>query len=253
MPFGVRAVLAAVLVLAAACTSAPPPVRAPSPTPPALPTPAVAPTLDPAAPALRYVVLGDSYSIGTSVSGPERWPDQLMARLAADPPGRRLELVDNLAVNGQTSGTVLRTQLMPLDQLRPEFVSLLLGVNDVVQGVDEATYASNTTGILDTLLRHLPPTRIVCVETPDYTVTPAGASFGDPVVQRAGIERTNRTLQRLCEARGIRFVGGIFAVSQGAGSDRTLVASDGLHPSGAQYSRWVDLIEPVVRELLETP
>ena len=32
--------------------------------------------------------------------------------------------------------------------------------------------------------------------------------------------------------------------------DRSLVAADGLHPSGAQYALWVERIRPVVEGLL---
>jgi lysophospholipase L1-like esterase len=42
----------------------------------------------------------------------------------------------------------------------------------------------------------------------------------------------------------------VLDISLGAASDRSLVARDGLHPSGAQYALWVDRIEPVVRRLL---
>ena len=54
---------------------------------------------------LRYVALGDSYTIGTSVAARERWPDTLVRALGADADGTtRLELVANLAANGRTSG-----------------------------------------------------------------------------------------------------------------------------------------------------
>jgi len=33
--------------------------------------------------ALRYVAVGDSYTIGTSVSESERWPNQLVAEVSA--------------------------------------------------------------------------------------------------------------------------------------------------------------------------
>jgi lysophospholipase L1-like esterase len=46
-------------------------------------------------------------------------------------------------------------------------------------------------------------------------------------------------------------VPGIFEISQPALEDPSLVADDGLLPSGKQYSLWVDAIEPVVRELIE--
>ena len=58
-------------------------------------------------------------------------PDQLVAALAAE--GRPIELVANLGVNGFTSGDLIREELPPLDALAPDFVTVLIGVNDVVQ------------------------------------------------------------------------------------------------------------------------
>jgi len=193
---------------------------------------------------LRYVALGDSYTIGTSVSAAESWPSQLVARV------HELQLVANLGVNGYTSGDLIDDELSALPALEPEFVTLLIGVNDVVQGVPEAAYAANVETILDALLRLVAINRVVCVATPDYTVTPQGAAFGPPAQQRAGIERVNAILRDACDRRGVRFVPEIFAISQDAATDRSLVAGDGLHPSGAQYGLWVDAIQLAVEELL---
>src|SRR5688500_15634686 len=122
--------------------------------------------------AIRYVALGDSYTIGTATRDPaERWPDQLVARVPA------LELGANLGVNGYTSRDVIEVELPPLPDLAPAFASLLIGVNDVVQGVPEADYERNAALILDELLRLLPAGRILTVATPDYTVTPQGAAY----------------------------------------------------------------------------
>jgi acyl-CoA thioesterase-1 len=193
---------------------------------------------------LRYVALGDSYTIGTSVTEAERWPNQLVDRVG------ELELVGNPAVNGSTSTDVIEDQLPQLDRLRPEFVSLLIGVNDVVQGVGDSRYGGNVAVILEELLRRLPPGRMVCVATPDYTVTPGGSAYGDPALQSDAIVRVNAILREACDARGIRFVPEIFEISQAALDDPTLVADDGLHPSGEQYRRWVEVIAPVVEELI---
>jgi lysophospholipase L1-like esterase len=193
---------------------------------------------------VRYVALGDSYTIGTSVAEAERWPNQLAGRLPD------LELVGNAAVNGYTSADLIAEELGQLDRLRPEFVSVLIGVNDVVQGVPDAQYSGNVALILEELLIRLPPERILCVATPDYTRTPSGAAYGDPDLQSDRIVRVNAILREACEQRGITFVPEIFAISQEVTDDPTLVANDALHPSGAQYRRWVEVIEPAVRELL---
>jgi lysophospholipase L1-like esterase len=200
--------------------------------------------------ALRFVALGDSYTIGTAVAPLERWPDQVVSRLvAASPEAPPLSLVANLAVNGWTSGDVVRAQLPALDRLRPDFVSLLIGVNDVVQGVPPERYRANIAAILDALLARLPADRILTVSTPDYTVTPAGAEYGDPARQAAAIREFNAILAEEAGARGVPLVD-IHELSLRAAGDGSLVADDGLHPSGAQYDLWVERIAPVVAGLL---
>jgi lysophospholipase L1-like esterase len=206
--------------------------------------PSVYPSVGPSA--LRYVALGDSYTIGTSVTPAESWPRQLVDRL-----GGSLILAGNLATNGFSTEDLILHELPALDALRPEFVTVQIGVNDVVRGVPEATFAENVDFILDDLLGRLPPDRILAVATPDYTVTPMGASFGNPAQQSAAIARFNAILEAASEARGIAFVPDIFAISRAAAGDRSLVANDGLHPRGAQYALWVDAIAPVVADLLD--
>lgn len=196
---------------------------------------------------LRYVALGDSYTIGTSVGPTERFPDQLVAALGPEPP--TLALVANLGVNGYTSANLIERELPALDALAPEFVTVLIGVNDVVQGVPLDRYEAHAVAILDDLLARLRPERIVVVAIPDYTVTPAGGDFGDPLAQSTSIQAENATMERLAAERGISFVD-IFDISREVATDPALVADDGLHPSGAQYARWVERLVPVVERAL---
>ncbi|MDP9249811.1 MAG: SGNH/GDSL hydrolase family protein [Chloroflexota bacterium] len=194
---------------------------------------------------LRYVALGDSYTTGTSVSSAESWPSQLVARVP------QLDLVANLGVNGYSSDDLIRFELPALDDLQPAFVTLQIGVNDVVRGVSEAEYTANVDRILGDLQARLRPERILAVATPDHTVTPAGSWFGDPSRQSSAIIRFNEILGAAAAAKGIAFVPETFAISQAAGGDSSLVAHDGLHPSGAQYARWVAAIQPVVEKMLD--
>lgn len=197
---------------------------------------------------MRYVALGDSYTIGTLVNDGERWPNQLVARLA----DTDVELAGNLAVNGYTSGDLIERVLPRLPGQRPDLVSVQIGVNDVVQGVPEERYGANVSLILDALLELVPAQNIFGVATPDYTVTAQGSAYGIPDQQRAGILHVNEILRRCAEERGIAFVSDIFEISRESGDDPAMVAADGLHPSGAQYARWVDAIEPVVRAIMGT-
>jgi lysophospholipase L1-like esterase len=140
-------------------------------------------------------------------------------------------------------------ELPQLASLEPGFVTVLIGVNDVVQGVPEPAYRENVSLILDTLLSRLPSTRIVVITTPDYTVTPQGGDYADPAQQAAEIRRFNVAIAELAAERGIPVVD-IHDLSLEAATDRSLIAADGLHPSGAQYARWVDRIAAVVKDLV---
>jgi lysophospholipase L1-like esterase len=195
---------------------------------------------------LRYVALGDSYTIGTSVGEHERWPNQLAER---EP---RLELVANLGVNGFTSRDLIEIELPQLDTLRPEFLTVLIGVNDVVQGVPADTYRRNVVRILRDAVDRVGAQRVLVVTTPDYTVTPSGSDYGDPAQQAAAIRENNAILTEAAQALGIEAVD-IHDISLEAATNQSLVAFDGLHPSGAQYARWVERIQPSVAALLDAP
>jgi len=196
--------------------------------------------------AIRYVALGDSYTIGTSVAESDRFPNQLVERLGAS--GLALELVANLGINGYSSADLIRYELPPLADLRPGFVSILIGVNDVVRDVPLDRYRQNVEQILGAVLAVVPRDRIVVVSVPDYTKTPRGADYGDPDQQSDEIAAFNDALRQMSADRGIAFVD-ISSVANLASNDASLVASDKLHPSGVQYGRWVDLIAPVVEGL----
>ena len=235
-----RLAVAALALVLGACGGPP---ASPARSPVVTPSPSRSPASANGA-TLRYVALGDSYTIGTSVTVPERWPDQLVVQVP------ELELVANLGVNGFTSADLIAVELPQLGGLRPDIVTILIGVNDVVQGVPEATYRRNVTVILDQVVTLVGANRVVVVTTPDYTVTPAGADYGDPAAMAAGIRANNAIITELAAARGIAVVD-IHDISLEAAFDRSLVASDGLHPSGAQYARWVERIAPLVIPLLD--
>lgn len=198
---------------------------------------------------VRYVALGDSYSIGTGVEPDEAWPRQLASRLA----DLDLDLIANLGVNGSTADDVATEQMPDLESLQPELASLLVGVNDVVQGVPEERYGARVSEVLDGLLQLLPPSRLFAVATPDYTASRQGSAYGVPEQQRAAVLRNNEILRGACEYRGIAYVPDTFDISEQTSGSAGMLAPDGLHPSAAQYSLWVDAIEPSVRAMLALP
>src|SRR5260221_11525972 len=140
---------------------------------------------------MRNVGIGDSYPIGAAVLAADSWRARLQTVSAGGADQGPLALVANLGIDGATSGELIRDQLPAFAGLRPDFVSLLIGVNDVVLGEPGDTYDANLGTILDALLARLPADRVVTVAIPDYTVTPSGADFGYPRQQSRPIRAFN--------------------------------------------------------------
>ena len=103
--------------------------------------------------------------------------------------------------------------------------------------------------ILDDLVRRVGAGCIVTVAIPDYTVTPAGADYGDPGRRHDAIVAVNDAMAGASADHGIAFVD-TFDLSLRAADERALVADDGLHPSDAQYALWIERIAPVVAGLI---
>lgn len=189
---------------------------------------------------IRYLPLGDSYTIGQSVAEADRWPNQLTQKLANE--GTKLQIIANPSVTGYTTQNLIDRELPLVPKLKPDFVTVLIGVNDYVQGVDTNTFQKNLDYILTSLQKELvKPTNIALVTIPDYGKTPTGAQYGNPEVSSKAIQQFN---QIIIEA-GVKYklpVADIFSASQAVASDSTLIANDGLHPSAKEYTVWTDII-----------
>lgn len=189
---------------------------------------------------IRYLPLGDSYTIGESVQESERWPNQLVTMLKSQ--GVNLQITANPAVTGYTTQNLIDKELPLVTMLKPDFVTVAIGVNDYVQGVDEQTFGRNLEFILTSLQRQLAkPGNIMLLTIPDYGATPTGAGYGNPTVSRKGIENFNTILKQKAAKYALP-VADIYPASQQVSADPGLVANDGLHPSGKQYGVWSKVI-----------
>ncbi|ARZ72135.1 SGNH/GDSL hydrolase family protein [Streptomyces sp. HU2014] len=93
----------------------------------------------------RYVALGDSQTEGLGdgddLTGLRGWADRLAEHLTAANPSL---LYANLAVRGLTAGQVRAGQLAPALALRPDLVTVVAGVNDLLRpGFDAAEVAGH--------------------------------------------------------------------------------------------------------------
>jgi lysophospholipase L1-like esterase len=184
---------------------------------------------------IRYVALGDSYTIGTGLAvATQSFPNLLAARLREET-GIDVALI-NLGVNGYTSADLIREELPVARNVRPQIVTILIGANDVVQGFSAATYRTHLAEIYDSL-QHvgLAAKRVVAVSTPDFSDLPGAALFGTAADLGARIDAFNRLAQSEAAARAFPYVD-ITAISRERNRLDDWLAADGLHPGPAQHA-----------------
>jgi lysophospholipase L1-like esterase len=198
---------------------------------------------------IRYVAIGDSYTIGEGASANESWPALLVQHLNKE--GVTIDLVANPSRTGWTTKDVIDKELPIFRDLKPDFGTLLIGVNDWVQGVDSETFRHRFGFIVDQMLDVLGKSgRLLIVNIPDFGVTPEGPKYSRGRDISAGIAEFNRIVSDEVQKRGLRVVD-LFERSKEMGNDRSLLAADGLHPSAREYAEWEKLIYPVAMGLLE--
>src|SRR5690242_15941870 len=116
---------------------------------------------------MRYLALGDSYTIGTGASDESHsWPSIIARRLPAD--------LTNPAVNGYTTEDLIRDELPLVETVHPDLVTVLIGVNDLVQGRGADRYRRSLRTIYDAIGGR----RVVAVSIPTWSFAPAAADFG---------------------------------------------------------------------------
>src|SRR5438132_2184318 len=198
---------------------------------------------------IRYVAIGDSYSIGEGATPNESWPAVMTRHL--NEKGLHVDLVANPSRTGWTTKDAIDRELPIFNESKPNFATLLIGVNDWVQGVDEATFRKHFTYLLDRMLEVLPnKKRLLVVTIPDFGVTPTGPKYARGRNIFEGLTRFNQIVTEEARKRGLQVVD-IFPLSKKMGSDRSLVAADGLHPSAKEYVEWEKIIFPAAVELLK--
>jgi len=199
---------------------------------------------------LRYLALGDSYTIGEGVPESGRWPMQLANALRAD--GIPMADPEIIAQTGWTTDELDDAIISagPLDGF--DFASLLIGVNNQYRGRDLDEYRVQFAALLWRAVGFVGgrPDRVLVLSIPDWGVTPFAAHSGrdGDAIARA-IDAFNTAAHEACTLRGIRFID-ITATSRALGAEPRMLVEDGLHPSSSMYAEWTRLALPWARTVL---
>ncbi len=208
--------------------------------------PVTEPPLSDSSKAVSFLALGDSYTIGEGVPVSDRWPNQLADSLRKL--GAKVDTPQIIAVTGWTTDELSRG----IDAANPSgtytLVSLLIGVNNQYRGRDTAEYRTQLKALM---LRAISfsgtPSRVLVVSIPDWGVTPFATGRNRERIARE-IDIYNSIKGEVAAELGCPYFY-ITDLTRAAAFDNTLLAPDGLHPSGRLYAQWVERMLPAVKKI----
>lgn len=189
---------------------------------------------------MKFLALGDSYTIGESVNESERWPVILASKLR----GIGVDVGDPeiIAKTGWTTDE-LKVAIEKADIQRTyDLVSLSIGVNNQYRGRNPEEFRSEYAELLDLAISFAGnnPENVIVISIPHWGLTPFAKGRDRDKIE-AEIEIYNKAKKEETIKKGVGFID-ISEISRKAAKDKSYTAKDGLHYSGKMHGLWVDEI-----------
>jgi lysophospholipase L1-like esterase len=200
-------------------------------------------------PSAKFLALGDSYTIGHGVGESERFPAQTVQLLKAL--NISVNTPDYIAQTGWTTDNLMHVINLQKPAADYDIVTLLIGVNDQYQWGDTAGYRAKFEALLNKAVYFTggKKEQVFVLSIPDYSVTPfVGAADKERVSIQ--IDQFNEINKNITLGQNIAYIN-ITPSTREASSDASLIASDGLHPSGKEYKKWAEKLAPLIENTLK--
>ena len=201
---------------------------------------------------LKYLALGDSYTIGQSVCETCRFPTQLKDSIQKSLLENTVMQSRVIALTGWTTSDLKSTLIQQNPTNDYDLVTLLIGVNNQYQNRPFSLYEQEFPDLLNRAITIAKGDKnnVIVVSIPDYAFTPFGQGFSNPQNISTQIDLYNLFAENYCAQNNITFVNITDITRQGL-ENPSLVAGDGLHPSKIAYSLFVERILPIALTVLE--
>lgn len=196
---------------------------------------------------LKYLALGDSYTIGEGVAPEETYPYLLVQKL--NQYNLHFSEPKVIAQTGWTSGELIHAiSSEHLEGQLFDLVTLLIGVNNQYRGQSLEAYESDFKKLLEFSLSMVNDQshRVAVISIPDWAVTAFGHSgTRNPEDIAQEIDAFNIINRNISSERSVNYLE-ITSQYRKVGGMQENMAGDGLHPSGKIYASWADDLSKVV-------
>ena len=189
---------------------------------------------------MKYLALGDSYTIGEQVDYKLNFPNQVVQLMQQH--GQPLELSHLIAKTGWTTDELNAA----ISQIQPDYqhdwVTLLIGVNNQYRQRSVEEYSWQFYALLQQsiLFAKSMPNRVIVLSIPDWGMTPFNAERPSNEVS-AEIDEFNAVNKKITLQNGCQYID-ITTSTREHATDTNYLAPDLLHYSEKEYGLWATKI-----------
>jgi len=218
-----------------------------------------------------YLALGDSYTIGEQVLPEENFPNQTVRLLnktsdGADSRRQGFAQTPSAAISPDggfhfAAPEIIATTGWTTDELNAaidaanisksyDIVSLLIGVNNQYRGRPVDNFATEFEGLLQRAIHFANniPHHVFVVSIPDWGVTPFAEGRDSKKIGEE-IDAYNEVCKMTAEKFHTHFID-ITLSQRTDGNKEEFLATDKLHPSGKEYTKWATQLANKIKTVI---
>lgn len=193
---------------------------------------------------MKYLALGDSYTIGELVTTKDNFPNQVVEKLAQQE--ITCELTNTIAVTGWTTAELIEAIEKEKPLANHDWVTLLIGVNNQYRGQDKALYEKEFCKLLNDSILYTNgrPSQVIVLSIPDWGMTPFNTKRAVKKVSDE-IDAYNKINKKWTEKMGCKYID-ITPLTRKFSNNEDYLTEDKLHLTGQMYSIWADEIVDII-------
>lgn len=196
-------------------------------------------------PALTYVVMGDSTSVGEGADYKDSWAVASAQHLSKK---YRVKFV-NVGISGATAASVVAEQLEKAKTYKPDLVILAVGANDATHFNSGKSIQEALQKTIDGLRQANPDVRIVVTRSPAMDSV-SRFPFGAKQLMGLRTRQVNNAFKSIITKNNLTVAPIAEETRDAFLADPTLTASDNFHPNARGYALWIPVVNRALDEAL---
>ena len=195
---------------------------------------------------MKYLALGDSYTIGELVEAKDNFPNQTVAILKEK--GFTIKLDKIIAVTGWTTAELNEAIAEQKPANDYDWVTLLIGVNNQYRGQEIERYEREFYNLISQsiLFANGRASRVVVLSIPDWGMTPFNTKR-DVTQTSKEIDAYNAINKKWAEHFGCRYID-ITPLTRKYAQDEEYLTEDKLHLTDKMYLLWAEQLAKIIAD-----